>query len=285
MKRVGAEATAAKGWLRAHQWLILRRISQIGILLLFLLGPWAGIWVMKGNLASALILDSVALVDPLLFLQMLAAGFVIPVTMGIAGVVIVVVFYLLVGGRVFCSWVCPVNMITDAANCVREKFLGLRIASQFPRSARYWVLGMTLVLSAVTGNLAFELVNPVSMVHRGLIFGMGWAWFVVLAVFLFDFFVAKRGWCSHLCPMGAFYSIVGSVSPIRVRADRRERCDDCMDCFEICPEPQVIKPALKGAKLNVGPVILSGNCTNCGRCIDVCAEEVFSFGTRFNNKV
>jgi len=31
--RPGAEAVAAKGWRAAHAWLILRRASQIGILL------------------------------------------------------------------------------------------------------------------------------------------------------------------------------------------------------------------------------------------------------------
>ena len=36
-KRIGAEAVAAKGWLRAHKWLLLRRLSQFGILTLFLL--------------------------------------------------------------------------------------------------------------------------------------------------------------------------------------------------------------------------------------------------------
>jgi ferredoxin-type protein NapH len=34
-----------------------------------------------------------------------------------------------------------------------------------------------------------------------------------------------------------------------------------------------------------GPVILAANCTNCGRCIDVCSKDVFAFGTRFGNKV
>ena len=53
-----------------------------------------------------------------------------------------------------------------------------------------------------------------------------------------------------------------------------------MDCFAVCPEPQVIKPALKGAKQNLGPAILSPNCTNCGRCIDVCSKSVFRFGLR-----
>ena len=36
---VGAEAIAKKGWLKAHQWLILRRLSQLSMLALFLTGP------------------------------------------------------------------------------------------------------------------------------------------------------------------------------------------------------------------------------------------------------
>lgn len=47
-----------------------------------------------------------------------------------------------------------------------------------------------------------------------------------------------------------------------------------------CPEPQVLKPALKGAHGH-GPVILARDCTNCGRCMDVCALDVFAFGPRF----
>ena len=46
------------------------------------------------------------------------------------------------------------------------------------------------------------------------------------------------------------------------------------------PEPQVITPALKGAHRS--PLILSPNCTNCGRCIDICGREVFKFDTRYS---
>ena len=49
-KRIGAEAVEEKGWLGAHKWLLLRRISQLSILGLFLIGPLAGIWIVKGNL-------------------------------------------------------------------------------------------------------------------------------------------------------------------------------------------------------------------------------------------
>jgi len=70
---------------------------------------------------------------------------------------------------------------------------------------------------------------------------------------------------------------------IKFTAAKREACNDCMDCYQVCPEPKVIRPALKGAPKGVGPVILSDQCTNCGRCIDVCSKDVFGFATRFNN--
>lgn len=81
--------------------------------------------------------------------------------------------------------------------------------------------------------------------------------------------------------MGAFYAILGRYSLIRVRARRRDACTDCADCFIVCPEPQVIKPALKGSGT---PVILGSACTNCGRCIDVCAENVFDVTLRFDRR-
>jgi len=40
---------------------------------------------------------------------------------------------------------------------------------------------------------------------------------------------------------------------------------------------------LKGEDKGVGPVILAANCTNCGRCIDVCSKDVFAFAMRFSN--
>jgi ferredoxin-type protein NapH len=276
------EAIETKGWLRAFKWVTLRRISQLSVLLLFLAGPLWGLWLIKGNMASSLILDTVPLTDPHILLQSIAGG-VSPEMAAIIGAVIVLVFYALVGGRVFCSWVCPVNFITDAACCLRRA-LGIRAKSQISRNTRYWVLGLTLVLPLVTGSIVWELINPVSLTFRGIIFGMGFAWVVMLAIFLMELFVVEHGWCGRMCPMGAFYGLIGSKSLVRVVADKREACDDCMDCFKVCPEPQVIKPALKGADKGIGPVIMSRDCTNCGRCIDCCAEDVFRFGTRFENK-
>ena len=42
----------------------------------------------------------------------------------------------------------------------------------------------------------------------------------------------------------------------------------------------MITPALKGAGVERSPVILLRDCTNCGRCIDICPEDVFRFALR-----
>lgn len=277
--RPGADAVAEKGWLRASKWLLARRVSQLGILALFLAGPWFGLWIAKGNLSSSLTLGVLPLTDVFLLAQSVAAG-QWPYQEALLGGAIVLAFYLLVGGRTFCSWVCPVNMVTDAAAWLRRR-LGIKGGKVPHASTRYWLLGFVLAAAALTGTLAWEWVNPVSMFHRGLIFGFGLSWGIVLGVFLYDLFIASRGWCGHLCPMGAAYSLLGGVALPRVTADRRSRCDDCMDCFAVCPEPQVIRPALKAAGQD-HPLILDRNCTTCGRCVDVCSKDVFRITTRFD---
>jgi ferredoxin-type protein NapH len=273
----GSVVTTTYQHLMANQWLVLRRLMQFVVLLLFLSGPWLGIWIVKGNLNYSVTLDVLPLTDPFLLLQTLLAGHV-PEMKAFIGVAIILAGYIVVGGRNFCSWVCPVNLVTDLAGWLRAR-LGIKGGFHISRTTRYAVLLMALAVAALTGTIAWEMVNPVSMFHRGLIFGIGMTWAVVIAVFLFDLFVARHGWCGHLCPVGAFYSLVGRFSLLRVRLPKRSACDDCMDCFEVCPEPQVIRPALKSID-GARPIILEANCTNCGRCIDVCKRDVFAFGWR-----
>jgi len=276
----GRAAVATKGWLVAHRWLVARRLSQFTILLLFLLGPLAGIWLVEGNLSSSLTLEWLPLSDPFLLTQTLLAG-TIPLLSGVIGGVLVVVGYALLGGRLFCSWVCPLNLVTDLAAWLRRRF-DLSSSTTLSRQLRFWLLGLALLLPLLLGTLVWELINPVSLLQRGLLFGIGAGWLVMVAIFLFDLFVVRHGWCGHLCPHGAFYSLLGS-GLVRVRADQRAQCDDCMECFAVCPEPQVIRPALKGATQGIGPVITDRHCTHCGRCIDVCAKAVFQFGRGYPN--
>jgi ferredoxin-type protein NapH len=279
---VGLEAREKKGWIGAHRYLLLRRASQLGFLALFLLGPWFGIWIVEGTLAGSLTLGVLPLTDPFIALQSLAAGH-LPATSAVIGALIVAGAYALVGGRVYCSWVCPINPITDAAHWLHVK-LGLPKGWQPKRQTRLWIMATALIVSALAGTVAWELINPITMLHRGLVFGMGAVWGMIAVIFLFDLVVSRRGWCGHVCPVGAFYGLLGQKSLLKVSASARSACDDCMDCYAVCPEQHVISPALKG-KPGSSPLILSPDCTNCGRCIDVCAMDVFNFTHRFDGTV
>jgi len=266
-----------KAFLARNKYLILRRITQLTILLLYIGGNYWGWKILQGNLSTSKFLEVIPLSDPYAVLQMFFAGVVVGTDV-LVGALIVLVLYGLLVGRAFCSWVCPVNLITDFANWVRVK-TGLHREEyriKLSRKVRYWVLALGLILSPILAVPAFEFVSPVSITHRGLIFGMGMGWVVILALFLFDLFVLKNGWCGHVCPLGAFYSIVSKpASLLRVGYDLN-KCTECMKCKKVCPEVQVLWMI---GKENVP--VLSGECTNCGRCIDVCPEHALFYTLRF----
>lgn len=274
-------AAKPSSWVRRHRFWLPRRATQLVTLLLFMLGPWAGVWVLKGNLSSSLLLGTVPLTDPFVLAQTLAAGH-LPELTALLGAFIVVAFYGLLAGRAFCAWVCPVNVVTDSAAWLRRRFK--LNGGRAPRaSLRYWVLGAVLLACLASGQAVWEAVNPVSLTQRAFIFGGLLAWGALLAVFLFDLLVAPRGWCGHVCPMGAAYALIGSKPLLRVAATHSSRCDDCGDCYAVCPEPQVLVAPLK-AKEGAGPVVTARECTACARCIEVCPTEVLRFTHRFDTR-
>jgi ferredoxin-type protein NapH len=242
---------------------------------LFLLGPLLGIWIMRGSLSSSVILDTVPLSDPFIVTQLLFAGHW-PEMSAMIGAALVTLFYLLVGGRVYCAWVCPVNLITDLAAWLRQRF-SMNAHTKISKNIRHIVLASALLVPLIVSIVAWELINPVSMFNRGIVFGIGYGWLVLLTIFLFDLAVVRHGWCGHICPMGAFYGLIGKASLTNISASHRQACNQCGDCYLVCPEPQVLKSPLKDAAKGSSPVILASDCTNCGRCIDVCAHDVFEF--------
>ena len=260
----------------SYRYLVLRRFTQISLLVLYFGGNAWGWKILQGNLSSSRFLDFVPMSDPYAALQMLAAGAVLSVDL-LIGVAVITIFYLLIGGRAFCSWVCPVNMITDAANFLRRKLEVDRVQGPkqpASRNLRYWILALSLVISFIMGITAFEFISPISMVHRGIVFGLGFGWAAMLIIFLFDLFVLKNGWCGHICPLGGFYSLLGKFSLIRVQ-HFEENCTLCMKCKNVCPEHQVLHMIGKESL-----PVLSGECVNCARCIEVCDDDALEFSIR-----
>ncbi len=283
----GCDAIAKQGWWKAHKYLILRRFTQLLFLTLFMISPFVfktiQFWIIKGTLATSELFDYVPLSDPFVALQSIVAGHPIESTL-LIGAGIILTLYWLLGGRTYCAWVCPINPVTDLASWLRRR-LGMDKGLVLRKSTRYWLVTAILIVCFITGAIAWEQINPITTLHRMLLFTVSWMILGILAIFLFDLFIARNGWCGHLCPVGAFYGLIGKVSVLRVSASGRDGCDDCLDCFTVCPEPQVIAPALRGARTGQGPVIKSGDCYVCGRCIDVCHLDVFRFTHRFDERV
>ncbi|WP_440873099.1 quinol dehydrogenase ferredoxin subunit NapH [Vibrio diabolicus] len=275
-QNAGKEAVEKLGWWRAHRFLILRRLCQLTIIALFMAGPTLG--ALTGNLSSSMLLDAVPLSDPLILLQALATGHV-PEFNALLGIVIVVVFYAILAPRAFCAWVCPLNIVTDLAAWLRRK-LNIKASYRWSPVIRYWLIPVLMLGSALSGAILWTWLDPVAALHRGLVFGMGAGWVLIALVFVLDLLLVEHGWCGHLCPLGATYGVIGRKSLLRVTAVRREDCTKCMDCFYVCPEPEVLRQPLKEGDRRV----MDQNCISCGRCLDVCPEHVFEFKNRLTVK-
>lgn len=266
--------------LQRGRFTVARRLVQLSVLVLFygtLHFGWTlfGAPLLAGNLSASTIAGALPLADPFAVLQMLLArhGLATEVLLGAA---VTLGLYLLLGGRVFCAWVCPMNIVTDAAAWTRAQLGGGGAdLIRLPTATRYVVLALALAVSAAAGIAAFEAFSPIGMLHRELIYGLGLGLTGAAGIFVLDAFVLRRGWCGKLCPLGAFWALVGRAGQVKLAFDGAS-CSRCGDCIAVCPEPRVlnlVEATRRGA-------IRSGECTNCGRCVAVCPESSLKFALR-----
>lgn len=271
--------TTLRGKLWALRYTLARRAVQFGLLAAFIGTAHFG-WtllgkpLLAGNLSASSIAGVVPLADPFAVLQMLVARHWLASEV-LIGAALVLGVYVLVSGRSFCGWVCPMNFVTDAADWLRDKTGVQADVLRMRSGVRYAVLVLALALSAVSGLAAFEWVSPQAMVWREIVFGLGLGLTAAGGVFAFDFAILRRGWCGHVCPLGAFWALVGKAGQVKVRYDAAS-CTRCGDCVKVCPEPQVLNFNLASAR----GMVTAGECINCGRCIVVCPEDSLAFGLR-----
>lgn len=255
-----------------HRWLLMRRSVQLIILFAFIIYiPGLG-KIADGNLSSSVWFGELKLTDPFILLQSFFAGSSIALP-ALIGAVIVGGFYAFIAGRLYCSWVCPINLVTDLAYWLRKR-LHIKGNMSLSRSLRYWVLALALVLSFLGNTLAWEMINPITRFQRELVWFSFSGALLLGALFLFDLMVSRRAWCGHLCPVGAFYGVLGRYGRLKVTSIPSESCDTggCSRCVAVCPEPHVLAPVVSKQAQSV----TSGDCTRCGACLDECHEGMLS---------
>ncbi|MBR3690432.1 MAG: NapH/MauN family ferredoxin-type protein [Eggerthellaceae bacterium] len=271
------------------KWLIARRAVQLLMLVLFslplLVAGWglAGFYlggdlevptpaegVFFGSLSSSEVFG-VSLLDPFAILQVVVASKSFDLTW-LAGAAIVLVVYGLVRGRVFCGWVCPVNLFVEAASWIRTKLKIEPTPIGIPRRAKVGVAAAVLLLSAITCVPVFEIFSPVSAINKGLLFGSSAGLWLLVAILVIELGFGGRLWCRSICPLGGFYELLGKVGLANVRI-KHEACIGCDKCKDAClADPAILDAAIKGEDC----IVRAGDCMACGSCVDACPTAALS---------
>ena len=87
--------------------------------------------------------------------------------------------------------------------------------------------------------------------------------FILLGITLLGSFVYDRFFCKYLCPAGAFYALVGKISPTKIERNN-DACVHCNLCTKACPVN------LDVAKMDR---VTSAECLNCNECVNACPKK------------
>lgn len=266
-----------------HKWRNRRWGTLIVINLLFVVSYYFDVQLVEGALTASRFVgfhmaDLNSALQVMLAYKHLVLNLVI-------GTLTIFVLWLLLGGRSFCSWVCPYHLIAEWAEALHLKLAEKKLAKdiRFHRGVRSVFYVIFALLALLTGYTVFETISPTGIISRALIYGPGIALLWVLALLAFEVLVSRRAWCRYVCPIGITYGLVGAISPVRVQYNMQE-CHHEGECRKICMVPHVLDVTIRGRAKTLDTDI-GADCTRCGLCVDICPTTSLSFKVKGLDKV
>ncbi len=276
-RRANREKGEASRWLR-RRWMVLLTVN-----LLFVISYHFDVQLLEGALTASRFVGF-HMADLNSALQVMLAFKHVVLNL-IIGTVTVFVLWLLLGGRTFCSWVCPYHLLSEWAERLHLWLVSKKIIKgySFHRGVRTLFYVIFVLLTFATGYTIFETISPTGILSRALIYGPGVALLWVGFLLLFEVFVSRRAWCRYVCPIGMTYGMVGSLSPLRVVYSP----DACLfggDCRTVCLVPHVLDATIMGHAKDTS-VPIGADCTRCGMCVDICPASALKFDIKGLSRV
>jgi len=271
-------------------WRGWRWISIILINLAFFLSFYIDVQILEGTLNGSRLLGF-HLIDPFTALQIFVSDNSLHINV-LIGSLTLIVFYFFVGGKAYCSWVCPYGLLSEIGEKIHLKLVSKKIIKErnFNPKIRFLFWAIFLLAAFIDGYLVFEVFNPIGIISRFISYGWSLALVWVVVILLFEIFFSRRGWCKYICPVGTTYNLVGWIGLTRIKWNM-DKCDHCSACIAVCPEDHVldfIKPKYDKARKDKDKTkeyIKNGDCILCGRCYDVCHTDAYNLDFRLKDLV
>lgn len=258
-----------------HKWRNRRWATLITINLLFVVSYYFDVQLVEGALTASRVVGF-HMADLNSALQVMLAYKHVVLNL-LIGTVTVFLLWVLLGGRTFCSWVCPYHLLAEFAEKIHVKLVDKKLIKPktFHRGVRTVFYVIFALLALLTGYTVFETISATGIVSRALIYGPGLALAWVFFLLLFEVFVSRRAWCRYVCPIGLTYGIVGSISPLRVKYNVTN-CHHEGDCRKVCEVPHVLETTIRMRAPDID-VPIGADCTRCGLCVDICPTDSLKF--------
>ncbi len=227
---------------------------------------------------------SLDIADPSIIFQTILLQKNIYIPLLVAGIIPVVLAFIF--GRVFCSWMCPFNTLSEISLWLRRRISGIKKrvpgSSTNPASLYFWIFTIVIfMLVLFFGQPVVTFISAPGIISSQIADGIytghiGWELSFIALILIVEFSVLSRVWCKYLCPVGVFIGIFRLKRTMRVNFN--ESACTCGErtapCVSACPLK--LNPKKQGAL---------PYCFNCGDCVEVCQNKfgkALSFGFNKN---
>ena len=179
--------------------------------------------------------------------------------------------FTLILGRAICGFLCPVGLIQDIADKIRQKTKteGIKMNDKMYEALtpiKWCMLLIFVGLCFAGGNFCnFCPAVAVSPILAGMSTSLYISGFLMVLVLMGGFF-KRRAFCT-ICPLGTIMGFFHKISLFRVKKDCQS-CTECGACYEACPMGiKMIYTEREKAD------VTHANCIMCGECVRCCPED------------